>query len=51
MPRFPYPTDLRDAELAILEPLLPPSKSLGRPRDDQRAVLNAIRYVTRSGAQ
>jgi putative transposase len=51
MPRIPYPTDLRDAEWAILEPLLPPSKSLGRPRADQRAVLNDIRYVTRSGAQ
>src|SRR6267378_3606332 len=51
MPRVPYPTDLCDAEWAILEPLLPPSKSLGRPRADLRAVLNAIRYVTRSGAQ
>src|SRR6266702_4381512 len=51
MPRVSYPTDLRDTEWAILEPLLPPSKSLGRPRADLRAVLNAIRYVTRSGAQ
>jgi putative transposase len=51
MPRVPYPTDLCDAEWVILEPLLPPSKSLGRPRADLRAVLNAIRYVTRSGAQ
>jgi putative transposase len=51
MPRVPYPTNLRDAEWAILESLLPPSKSLGRPRADLRAVLNAIRYVTRSGAQ
>src|SRR3982074_100485 len=50
MLRVPYPTDLRDPEWAILEPLLPPSKSLGRPRADLRAVLNAIRYVTRSGA-
>ena len=30
---------------------MPPSKSLDRPRADLRAVLNAIRYVTRSGAQ
>src|SRR6266702_3494490 len=51
MPRVPYPTDLRDAEWAILESLLPPSKSLGQPRADLRAVANAIRYVTRSGAQ
>ena len=46
-----YPTDLRDTEWAILEPLLPPAKPRGRPRADLRQVLNAIRYVTRSGAQ
>src|SRR6266851_3669312 len=51
MPRVSYPTDLRDAEWAILEPLLPLLRSLGRPRADLRAVVNAIRYVTRSGAQ
>src|ERR1700680_4191070 len=51
MPRIPYSTDLRDAEWAILEPLLPPSKSLVRPRADLRAVLNAIRYVTQRGAE
>src|SRR5260370_39291266 len=51
MPRVPYPTDLCDAEWAILEPLLPLPKSLGRPRADLRAVVNAIRYVTRSRAQ
>ena len=32
MPRVPYPTDLCDAEWAILEPLLPLPKSRGRPR-------------------
>jgi putative transposase len=46
-----YPIDLHDAEWAILEPLLAPSKPRGRPRADLRQVLNAIRYVTRSGAQ
>jgi len=30
---------------------LPLPKSLGRPRGDLRAIVNAIRYVTRSGAQ
>src|ERR671926_28183 len=50
MPRT-YPTDLRDSEWAILEPLLPPATPRGRPRADLRQVLNAIRYVTRSGAQ
>ncbi len=51
MPRIPYPTDVPDAEWAILEPLLPAAKRLGRPRADLRQVVNAIRYVTRSGAQ
>ncbi len=51
MPRLPYPTDIPDAEWAILEPLLPAAKRLGRPRADLRQVFNAIRYVTRSGAQ
>ena len=51
MPRVPYPTDLCDAEWTILEPLLPLPKSRGRRRADLRAVVNAIRYVTRSGAQ
>ena len=46
-----YPPGLCDAEWVILEPLLPLPKSLGRPRADMCAVVNAIRYVTRSGAQ
>ncbi len=49
--RLPYPTDVSDAEWTILEPLLPAAKRLGRPRADLRQVVNAIRYVTRSGAQ
>ena len=51
MPRIPYPTDVPDAEWAILEPLLPAAKRLGRPGADLRQVVNAIRYVTRSAAQ
>ena len=51
MPRIPYPTDVSDAEWAILEALLPAAKRRGRPRADLRQVFNAIRYVTRSGAQ
>ena len=27
-----YPSDLRDAEWVVLEPLLPPAKAGGRPR-------------------
>ncbi len=51
MLRIPYPTDLPDAEWAILEPMLPAAKPRGRPRANLRQVINAIRYVTRSGAQ
>jgi transposase len=31
MVRRPYPTDLTDAEWAVLEPLVPPPKPGGRP--------------------
>lgn len=45
-----YPTDLKDEEWAILEPLIPPPKPGGRPRTtDMREVLNAICYVLRGG--
>jgi putative transposase len=43
------PSDLADAQWAILEPLIPVNR-LGRPRDvEMRGVLNAIFYLTRSG--
>jgi putative transposase len=46
----PYPSDLTDAQWAILEPLLPKAKSLGRPRkNDLRRVLDAILYRNRNG--
>ena len=45
----PYPTDLKDAEWAVLEPLLP-VKQRGRPlKHSQRELLNAILYVLRTG--
>ncbi len=45
-----YPSDLSDSEWYLIEPLIPPAKSGGRPRRvDMRAVVNAIFYVTRSG--
>jgi putative transposase len=48
--RKQYPSDLKDREWNILEPLVPPAKSGGRPREvDMREVLNAIFYVLRSG--
>jgi putative transposase len=45
-----YPSDMIEEEWRILEPLIPPPKPGGRPRDvAMRAVLNGIFYVLRSG--
>lgn len=45
-----YPTDLTDAEWQRIEPLLPEVARRGRkPTTDLREVLNAIRYMARSG--
>lgn len=50
--RKEYPSDLTDAQWAIVEPLLPAAKPGGRPRSvDLREVLNSILYLTRSGCQ
>jgi putative transposase len=47
-----YPTDLTDAEWAMLAPFIPPAKAGGRPRTtDMREVVNAIFYMLRSGCQ
>jgi putative transposase len=49
--RKAYPSDLSDAQWAILEPLIPVATT-GRPRTvDTRDVLNAIFYQARSGCQ
>ena len=48
--RRAYPSDLSDAQWAVLAPLLPGPRSGGRPRTvDIREVLNAILYVNRGG--
>jgi putative transposase len=48
--RDPYPSDLSDAEWALLAPLLPPPRSTGRPRKwPDRLVADAVFYVLRSG--
>jgi putative transposase len=48
--RKPYPSDLTDAEWAILEPLLPDKRTRGQARiHDRREVLNALRYVLKEG--
>ena len=50
--REAYPTDLTDAQWAILEPLVPPSKHGGRPRTvNMREVINTILYLNRTGCQ
>jgi len=47
-----YPSDVTDAEWAILEPLLCPKRATGRPPTvDRRAVVDAIYYVLRTGCQ
>ena len=52
MARRGYPTDLTDAQWAVLEPLLPAAQTRGGPRrTDLRAVVEAILYLLRSGGQ
>jgi putative transposase len=49
---MPYPSDLTDAEWAILAPLLPEALPGGRPRaTDLRQVLNTLFYQQRTGCQ
>ena len=49
--RKAYPSDLTDAQWAILEPLIPVHR-LGRPRDVEiREVLNTTFYQARAGGQ
>lgn len=47
--RRSYPTDLTDAEWAILAPLVPPPKTGGRPARERREIVDAIGYVIRTG--
>lgn len=50
--RKPYRSDLTDAQWAVLEPLLPPAKHGGHPRQlDMREVVNTILYLNRTGCQ
>jgi putative transposase len=52
MARKPYPTDVSDAEWAIIEPLIPPAKHGGAPRRvNLREVWNTVSYVLSSGCQ
>jgi len=48
--RRPYPSDLSDAEWALLAPLLPPPRRTGRPRKwPDRLIADAVFYMLRSG--
>src|SRR5262245_30839736 len=52
--RKPYPSAVTDQPWAILEPLIPPSRTQrgGRPREvDMREVINTILYQNLSGCQ
>ena len=45
-----YPTDLTDGEWERIDPLLPrPGRRGRKPSVDLREILNAIRYMARSG--
>jgi len=50
MARRAYPTDLTDAQWAVLEPLVPPPRPGGRPpKHPRRELVDAMLYVLRSG--
>jgi putative transposase len=45
-----YPSDLRDGEWALIEPMFPAARGGGRPRTTcLRAVMDAILYIASSG--
>ena len=47
-----YPSDVTDAEWSIISPMIPPPRRGGRHREtDMREVMNAVRYVLRTGCQ
>ena len=47
-----YPSDLTDSEWTLVEPMIPPARHGGRPRNvNVREVLNAIFYVLSTGCQ
>jgi transposase len=47
-----YASDLKDAEWAIIEPLMPAPSAIGRPRTTElRLVMDAILYMAATGCQ
>ena len=52
MSTHPYPSDLTDAEWAILEPLVTPGKQAGHPQMlELRRIVDAALYLLRTGCQ
>jgi putative transposase len=50
--RKPYPSDLTDERWELIELVIPPAKSGGRPRGvSMREVINAMLYINRAGCQ
>src|SRR5436190_4366642 len=48
--RAAYPSDLTDAQWALIAPLIPPAEPGGREREvDLHEIFNGILYVLRSG--
>jgi transposase len=47
--RKPYPSDLTDTQWGFIKPLRPPEAATGRPRNDDREVINGILYVLTTG--
>jgi transposase len=51
-PGLRYPSDLTDAEWALIAPLIPPARRGGRPRSvDLRAVVEGLLYLLETGCQ
>ena len=51
-PRKAYRTDLTDEQWVLLEPLLPPARHGGRPREvSLREVVDTVLYLNRAGCQ
>ena len=51
-PKGRYASDLSDVEWALIEPMLPAARRLGRPRTvDLREVVNALLFIARSCCQ
>ncbi len=47
--RRPDPSELTDAQWEFIKPLLPPDANTGRPRNDDRELINGILYLITTG--